>query len=85
MLGLSKSHVRNVLNAAEKLGTLSHGERRRRIRLSAVFLAETRSHLLNLAQLVARTHGNMSLGAFSGYQRSAYAANFSFSTQASYC
>jgi hypothetical protein len=56
MLGLSKSHVRNVLNAAEKLGTLSHGERRRRIRLSAVFLAETRSHLLNLAQLVARTH-----------------------------
>jgi hypothetical protein len=27
----------------------------------------------------------MSLGAFSGYQRSAYAANFSFSTQASYC
>jgi hypothetical protein len=29
--------------------------------------------------------GALSLGAFSGYQRSAYAANFSFSTQASYC
>jgi hypothetical protein len=31
------------------------------------------------------THHGLSLGAFSGYQGSAYAANSSFSNQASYC
>lgn len=56
MLGLSKSHVRNVLNGAEKLGALIHDERRRHIRLSIAFLAEARASFVHLLTLMALAH-----------------------------
>jgi hypothetical protein len=56
MLGLSKSHVRNVLNDAERLGALSHDPARRRMRLSPAFLAEARACFLDMMALFARAH-----------------------------
>jgi len=56
MLGLSKSHVRNVLNGAENLGALIHDERRRDIQLSVAFLAEARASFVHLLTLMALAH-----------------------------
>jgi hypothetical protein len=55
-LGLSKSHVRNVINGAEKIGVLSHDERRRRMQLTAEFLHEVRRWFLHLLSLMATAH-----------------------------
>lgn len=56
LLAISKSHVRNVLNGAERLGILSHDATRRRIRLSAAFLQEARECFVNLMTLFAQAH-----------------------------
>lgn len=56
MLGLSKSHVRNVLNGAERLGILAHDERRRSICLSEHFLKESRGAFVQLLALMAQAH-----------------------------
>lgn len=56
MLGLSKSHVRNVLNGAERLGILSHDENRRGIRLSTAFLIEARASFMHLLDLMRQAH-----------------------------
>ncbi|GLU33540.1 hypothetical protein WKR88_27555 [Trinickia caryophylli] len=56
MLGLSKSHVRNVLNGAERLGILSHDGNRRGIRLSAPFLVEARASFMHLLDLMRQAH-----------------------------
>lgn len=55
-LGLSKSHVRNVLNGAEELGALAHDESRRRVVLHAPFLHESRGSLVGLMSLFAEAH-----------------------------
>lgn len=55
-LGLSKSHVRNVINGAERCGVLDHDDRRRRARFSADFLAEVRGNIFRISQLMAQTH-----------------------------
>jgi len=56
MLGLSKSHVRNVLNGAEQQGILSHADNRRGISLSAPFLVEARESLMHLMDLMRQAH-----------------------------
>lgn len=56
MLGLSKSHVRNVLNGAEKLGALFHDTRRRNVRLATPFLVEARESFIHLFSLMAVAH-----------------------------
>lgn len=61
MLGLSKSHVRNVLNGAEARGALSHDESRRTMRLTSEFLREARDQFVNVLTLMARTHAEAEL------------------------
>ncbi|NRO95889.1 hypothetical protein GWC77_08065 [Paraburkholderia sp. NMBU_R16] len=56
MLGLSKSHVRNVLNGAEVRGALSHDQSRRTMRLTSEFLREARAQFAHVLTLMARTH-----------------------------
>ena len=53
--------------------------------LTAAFLPCRRTLGTPRSQTHTGTKQLLSLGAFSGYQRSAYAANLSFSNQASYC
>jgi hypothetical protein len=55
-LALSKSHVRNVFNGAERLGILSHDPPRRRMQLSATFLVESRACFIDLMSLFAQAH-----------------------------
>ncbi len=55
-LGVSKSHVRNVINGAEGRGILDHDLRRRRARFSADFLAEARGSLHALLRSMADAH-----------------------------
>ena len=62
MLGLSKSHVRNVLNGAERHGALSHDESRRRIRLSEAFLLEARDQFVHVSTLMACAHAKAEAG-----------------------
>lgn len=57
LLGLSKSHVRNVLNGAEQYGILIHDESRRRMWLTEAFLLEARDQFIDLLTLMARVHG----------------------------
>lgn len=56
MLGLSKSHVRNVINGAERLGSLSHDIHRRSVQLSPAFLDESRKSFIHLLTLMALAH-----------------------------
>jgi hypothetical protein len=56
LLGLSKSHVRNVLNGAEQLGILTHDESRRSLRLSIAFLDEARESFVAILSLMALAH-----------------------------
>jgi hypothetical protein len=56
MLGISKSHVRNVVNGAERLGAIEHDARRHRVRLTRGFLVESRESLMHLLALMAAAH-----------------------------
>lgn len=56
MLGISKSHVRNVVNGAERLGAIEHDARRHRARLTRGFLIESRESLMHLLALMAVAH-----------------------------
>ncbi|TXI47862.1 MAG: hypothetical protein E6Q50_12365 [Lysobacter sp.] len=56
MLGISKSHVRNVVNGAERRGALEHDPSRRQLRLTRDFLAESRDFLTHLLILMAAAH-----------------------------
>lgn len=56
MLGISKSHVRNVVNGAERRGALEHDPLRRRLRLSDDFLTESRDFLVHLLMLMGAAH-----------------------------
>jgi hypothetical protein len=56
MLGISTSHVRNVVNGAERIGAMEHDSSRRRLRLTREFLAESRESLLHLLMLMAAAH-----------------------------
>lgn len=57
LLGLSKSHVRNVLNGAERCGILVQDRSHRRIWLTASFLFEARDQFMHLLALMALAHG----------------------------
>lgn len=56
MLGISKSHVRNVVNGAERLGAIEHDAQRRRVRLTRGFLVESRESLAHVLALMAMAH-----------------------------
>lgn len=79
LLALSKSHVRNVFNGAERLGILTHDEARRRVSLSTAFLREARACFVDLMGLFAQAHdraealGNAATGGVSRRRPSARA------------
>lgn len=56
MLGISKSHVRNVINGAERLAAIEHDAPRRRVRLTRGFLDESRESMMHLLALMAIAH-----------------------------
>ncbi|MDM8355108.1 hypothetical protein [Pandoraea communis] len=54
-LGISKSHVRNVINEAEKCGVLTHNETRRAVTLSDEFVSQVHGWFVGTLSYFAET------------------------------